>query len=238
MKTKKHKLVVAYGTRPEIIKLAPLIIELRKRKNVDLIIVNSGQHKKMVDDLETFFGIKSNYRFEVMKPDQSLSYVLSTIVTEANKLFSKIKPDLVFVQGDTTTVLAIATACFYMGIKVAHVEAGLRSGDVYNPYPEEFNRRTVSLFAQYNFAPTRSAANNLLAEKIPANKIYITGNTVVDTLNLVLKKKKTNSNISNKLRILITAHRRENHGEGIRNICIAVKKILELKNDVEFVWPV
>lgn len=237
---KKRKIVVAYGTRPEIIKLAPVIIELKKRKNVNLYVVNSGQHKEMVDDLEIFFGIRSDYKFEVMTPNQSLNSVLSKIVTESAALFSKIKPDLVFVQGDTTTVFAIGTACFYSGIKVAHVEAGLRSKDIYNPYPEEFNRRVVSLFATYNFAPTKASANNLLREKISRKKIYVTGNTVVDALNFVLLKKRKAIKIpSNAVKkILITAHRRENHGVGIQNVCKAVIRLLDLRSDVEFVWPV
>ncbi|MBL7893044.1 MAG: UDP-N-acetylglucosamine 2-epimerase (non-hydrolyzing) [Bacteroidia bacterium] len=239
MTNKKFKIVVAYGTRPEIIKLAPLIIELRKRRNVELVVVNSGQHKEMVDDLELFFGIRSHYRFEVMTPNQSLNTILSKIVNETSRLFSKIKPDLVFVQGDTTTVFAIATACFYSGIKTAHVEAGLRSGDIYNPYPEEFNRRSVSLISNYNFAPTKASANNLIKEKVPRSKIYITGNTVVDALNIVLAKQKQKPGSSGLTkRILITAHRRENHGKGIENICNAVKKILSTRNDIEFIWPV
>lgn len=237
---KKYKIVVAYGTRPEIIKLAPLIIGLRERKDVDLIVVNSGQHKEMVDDLELFFNIRSHYQFRVMTPDQSLNSVLSKVVDEASGLFSKIKPDLVFVQGDTTTVLAIGSACFYAGIKVAHVEAGLRSNDINNPFPEEFNRRVVSLFAAYNFSPTKTSANNLRKEKVSANKIFITGNTVVDTLNYVLKKRKLKTRVDNNSvkRILITAHRRENHGKGIESICEAVLRILSIRKDVEFIWPV
>lgn len=237
---KKYKIVVAYGTRPEIIKLAPLIIGLRKRKDVDLVVVNSGQHKEMVDDLELFFNIRSQYRFKVMTPDQTLNSVLSKVVNEASVLFSKLKPDLVFVQGDTTTVFAIGTACFYSGIRVAHVEAGLRSKDIYNPFPEEFNRRVVSLFASYSFAPTKAAADNLLKEKVVASKIFITGNTVVDALNYVLTKKRLKAGISAEpiKKILITAHRRENHGTGIENICKAVLQVLSIRKDVEFIWPV
>jgi UDP-N-acetylglucosamine 2-epimerase (non-hydrolysing) len=237
---KKHKIVVAYGTRPEIIKMAPLIIELKKRKNVELVVVNSGQHKEMVNDLESFFGITSDYKFKVMTPNQSLNTVLSKIITESASLFAQLKPDWVFVQGDTTTVLGIGIACFYAGIKVAHVEAGLRSNDINNPYPEEFNRRVVSLFANYNFAPTRASANNLVKEKVKKSKIHITGNTVVDALNYVLsnKKEKARSTANPVKKILITAHRRENHGKGIEKICEAVQKILSIRTDVEFIWPV
>jgi len=239
---KKKKILLAYGTRPELIKLVPLIYLLRKSNACELLIVNTGQHKEMVDELEKLFSIKPDINFNVMTPNQSPNTVLSEIVGKTTALFSTFKPETVIVQGDTTTVLSIGIAAFYAKINVAHVEAGLRSFDIDNPYPEEFNRRVISLFAKYNFVPTKQTALNLRKEKVKTSTIHITGNTVVDTLRLVLKKlqkkNKGQTDIPTKRKILITAHRRENHEKGIHNICEAVLKILDANNNIEFIWPV
>jgi len=232
------KILLAYGTRPELIKLAPLIFELKGRKNADLLIVNTGQHKEMVDELEKVFGIKPDLKLSVMTPNQSLNLVLSSIVMKISEVFHQFKPDLVIVQGDTTTVLSIGISAFYSQIKVAHVEAGLRSHDVYNPYPEEFNRRVVSLFASFNFAPTALSAKNLLKEKVNPKTVFVTGNTGVDAVQMILKKRWKNKNQFKGRKILITAHRRENHGKGIENICKAVIALLKTYPDIEFTWPV
>ncbi|MBI2270821.1 MAG: UDP-N-acetylglucosamine 2-epimerase (non-hydrolyzing) [Bacteroidetes bacterium] len=236
----KKKILLAYGTRPELIKLVPLIFELKKRKTAELLVVNTGQHKEMVTELETIFSITPDVKFNVMTHDQSLNNILSNIVGKANDLFSKFNPDIVVVQGDTTTVLSMGIAAFNRNIHVAHVEAGLRSADIYNPYPEEFNRRVISLFARYNFVPTVLTAKNLRKENVRSSTIFITGNTVVDSLHLVLNKTKQNKtkNTSTKKRILITAHRRENHGRGIESICNAVIRLLKTYKNIEFVWPV
>jgi UDP-N-acetylglucosamine 2-epimerase (non-hydrolysing) len=236
---KKRRILLAYGTRPELIKLAPVIFELKKRKNIRLLIVNTGQHKEMLDELEKFFFLKPDINFNIMTPNQSLNGILGAIHGKASSLFNSFKPELVIVQGDTTTVLAIGITAFYSNIQVAHIEAGLRSFDIHNPYPEEFNRRVISLFAGYNFVPTKLSAKNLLVENIPASTIFITGNTGVDALLLVLKKQKRPAALQGpKKKILITAHRRENHGKGILAICEAVRRILALRDDIEFIWPV
>ncbi len=231
------KFIVTYGTRPELIKLVPLIYELRKSSSVRTIVVNTGQHIDMLKPLEKFFEITPDYELNVMQPNQTINKTLSAVLLKIEDLFIQIKPDLVFIQGDTSTVLATGMACFNMGINVAHVEAGLRSFDLTQPFPEEFNRKVVSLFAQYNFAPTELSKNNLIAEKIAKEKIFITGNTVIDTIQIIAEKIKISKDV-NPNKILITAHRRENHGEGMLNICKAIKEIIKLKNDVEFVWPV
>jgi len=236
----KKKILLAYGTRPEIIKLAPVLFELKKRKDVKLTIVNTGQHREMVIELEKLFGIIPDINFGIMSPNQSLNSVLSKICEKSSVLLNKIKPDIVVVQGDTTTVLAMGISAFYNGIKVAHVEAGLRSHEIKNPFPEEFNRRVITLFAEYNFVPTRSASDNLIREKVNKETIFVTGNTVVDALRLMLRKiKKVKKKGTKKIKkILITAHRRENHGKGIEAVCAAVKEILKKHKNVEFLWPV
>lgn len=237
---KKKKILLAYGTRPELIKLIPLIFELKKRKNAELLVVNTGQHKEMVNELETIFSIVPDVNFNVMTHDQSLNSILSCIVDKANKLLTSFNPDIVIVQGDTTTVLSVGMAAFYQNIAVAHIEAGLRSCDISNPYPEEFNRRVISLFAKFNFAPTRLTAKNLRKEKVAPSSVFVTGNTVVDALHIVLKKLKQNKikQAGIKKHILITAHRRENHGRGIENICKAVLQLLKTNKEIEFTWPV
>lgn len=231
------KFVITYGTRPELIKLVPLIYELRKLSSITTIVVNTGQHIDMLKPLENFFEITPDFELNVMQPNQTINKTLSAVLIKIEELFLQIKPDLVFIQGDTSTVLATGMACFNMGIPVAHVEAGLRSFDLTQPFPEEFNRKVVSLFAKYNFAPTELSKNNLIAEKIVEEKIFITGNTVIDTIQIIAEKMQLSKHI-NPNKILITAHRRENHGEGMLNICKAIKEIIKLKNDVEFIWPV
>ena len=241
----QKKIMLVYGTRPEFIKLAPLILELRNRKQVSLVVVNTGQHKEMVDDLEDFFGIQPDYKLKIMVKNQHLNGVLSKVIEKITTLFEANKPEVVIVQGDTTSVLGVALAAYNCAIPVAHVEAGLRSGDLNNPFPEELNRKTVSLFATYNFAPTALTAKNLIKEKVDQKTIFVTGNTVVDALKLVVKKsvQPTGTNgrtIAHSKRrvILITAHRRENHGKGIEGICRAVIDLVQMYADVEFIWPV
>jgi len=234
------KILLAYGTRPELIKLAPVLFELKKRKGVHLTILNTGQHKEMVDELEAFFAIRADVYFKVMTANQNLNLTLSKITEKSAELLSRLKPDLIVVQGDTTTVLALGISGFYAGISVAHVEAGLRSFDLKNPYPEEFNRRVISLLATYHFTPTANASQNLIREGVSKESITLTGNTVVDTMNLIVKKgDRIQTEASGKLKkILITAHRRENHGKGIAAICTAVKNVLKKHKGVAFIWPV
>lgn len=225
-----------YGTRPELIKMAPLIIELKKNKDLNLFVVNTGQHREMLTPLEEIFKIKADISLDVMSKGQSVSTVVSKVIQAMEAEFKKHKADLVFVQGDTATVLATAMAAYFSRVKIAHVEAGLRSFDLNHPFPEEFNRKTVSIIADYNFVPTHVSAQNLLNEGVPNNKIFIVGNTVIDALKLIqplLKK-----SLEAKKTILVTAHRRENHGEGIRNICEAVLSLLKRDSELHFIWPV
>lgn len=231
------KLVVVYGTRPELIKVIPLIKALKKEKGIETITVSTQQHIDMLVPLENFFNIKPDYCLDVMRPNQTINTTISKVINKTEELFMKIKPDLVFIQGDTSTVLATGISCFNQKIKVAHIEAGLRSFNLEEPFPEEFNRKIVSSIARYNFAPTKISADNLKEEKLSDEKIFITGNTVIDSVRIISEKLNINRTKTNNT-ILVTAHRRENHGKGIIEICEAVKEICQKHPDINFVWPV
>ena len=228
-------ILAVYGTRPELIKMAPLILALKKRGE-RVKILNTGQHREMLVELEQLFGISPDFSFEVMKKNQDVNHVVSAIMEKVGDLLKEESIRLVMVQGDTATVLATAMAAYYSKVKIAHVEAGLRSFDMNHPFPEEFNRKVVSMIADYNFAPTEQSYQNLINEGVDTKKVFITGNTVIDALSILKGKLKKGSPA--KKRILVTAHRRENHEVGIRNICQAILKILENRDDIEFVWPV
>ena len=228
-------ILAVYGTRPELIKMAPLILSLKK-KGEAVKVLNTGQHRDMLIELEHLFGVFPDFSFDVMKANQDVNHVVSAIINKVSVLLKEESTRLVIVQGDTATVLAAAMAAYYSKIKIAHVEAGLRSFDMNHPFPEEFNRRVVSMIADYNFAPTEQSYQNLINEGVPSDKVFITGNTVIDALSILKGKLKKGE--SNKKRILVTAHRRENHEGGIRNICHAILKILEDRDDIEFIWPV
>lgn len=234
------KIAVIYGTRPEAIKLAPVILEIQSRPEIDLYIINSGQHSEMTKEVEDIFSFSPDYNLEIMQKNQSLNHIVSSVLDRLDKLFDAIEPDLVIVQGDTSTVLSTGITCFHKKISIAHVEAGLRSNNLEHPFPEEFNRKVLSIIAKYNFAPTILAKENLINEGVPEDNIFITGNTVVDAVHLISSKLRgrTVGNKSNSKKILITAHRRENHGHGISCICNAVKTLINNRKDVEFIWPV
>lgn len=232
------KIIVFYGTRPEFIKLYPLISMLRENNKFEITVVNTGQHKEMVLDLEIFFKCKADIYWELMLPNQNLNELLSKIIYKASSLFKNSLPEGIIVQGDTTSVFGVSTAAFYQGIKVFHVEAGLRSLDIQSPFPEEFNRRGVSLIASMHFAPTELAVQNLLAEGLDKNQIVLTGNTVIDTLKEVKSQFIVKNSKQDQKLIFITAHRRENHGAGIESICKAILKILEVRRDITFKWAV
>lgn len=229
------KIAVFYGTRPELIKLYPLINEL-KSQDLNPIVVNVGQHKEMLQELESEFSVLPDYRLDVMKTNQSLKDILVNVANVVEPLLKEIKPDLVLVQGDTSTVSTVAMLCFYNNIKIGHVEAGLRSFDLRHPFPEEFNRKLVSLIAAYNFVPTKKSAENLMMEGVRPDTIFITGNTIVDTVNM-MRSRYGYEKANKKNKILITAHRRENHELGIAEICESVIRISEEFPDVEFLWP-
>ena len=222
------KVMVVFGTRPEAIKMCPLIIKLRERPNIDTIVCVTAQHRQMLDQVLEAFNIKPEYDLNVMKDKQTLTHITSEVLEGLNDVIVKEKPDLILVHGDTTTTFSAALAGFYNKVKVGHVEAGLRTYDKYSPYPEEMNRKLVTGIADIYFAPTISNKNNLLRELVDENLIYITGNTVIDASKIDFKKHV----------IFMTAHRRENLGEPLRNICEAVKEIATQNKDVEVVYPV
>lgn len=240
------KFLVCFGTRPEAVKMAPICAQLRQR-NLSFKICVTGQHREMLDQVLNFFKLTPDYDLDLMRHDQSLNKLCSRIFSEIDKVFSDFEPDVVLVQGDTTTAFAIGMAAFYRQIKVAHVEAGLRTYNKSFPYPEEANRQIISRIADYHFAPTKEAAQNLRNEKIPEDSIIITGNTVVDALNYAIlnlegfqdqwiedfEKKLDHS----KKMILVTGHRRENFGKGLKNICEALKELTR-NEEVQIFYPV
>jgi UDP-N-acetylglucosamine 2-epimerase (non-hydrolysing) len=251
------KILIVFGTRPEAIKMAPVIKAFKKdTSNFQTKVCVTGQHREMLDQVLDIFEIKPEYDLNIMKAGQDLYDVTARVVTGMRDVLSDFKPDVVFVHGDTTTSSMTALAAFYKQIPVAHVEAGLRTHNIYSPWPEEVNRQITGRIAEYNFAPTETSKQNLLRENTPENKIFVTGNTVIDALYLVLDKIKTNKalnktvldELNNKLGnkvnldsskfILVTGHRRENFGQGFLNICEALAEISEKHPDVEIIYPV
>jgi UDP-N-acetylglucosamine 2-epimerase (non-hydrolysing) len=238
------KILVILGTRPEAIKFAPLILELKKEKSFETRVCVTGQHKTMLEQVLQFFDIKPDFDLALMRPDQTLFSISSGAITELEKVLNEYPCDLVFVQGDTTTAFIGALAAFYKKTKVAHLEAGLRSGNKYSPFPEEINRRLTGVIADFHFAPTQKARENLAAENISGH-VYVVGNTVIDALlNGVekLKSKPVNNvllqrNNSHRM-ILITGHRRESFGEPFRQICQAIKTLAQQHPQLDFVYPV
>lgn len=242
------KVLIIFGTRPEAIKFAPLIKEFQKNKSkFHTIVCVTAQHRQMLDQILEFFRIIPDYDLNLMKPDQDLAILTTEILLSVKNIILSEKPDLVFVQGDTTTAFAGALASFYQQIRIAHLEAGLRSFNKYAPFPEEINRRIVTALADYHFTPTNISQENLQSEGIPAN-IYVVGNTVVDALQLGLEtirknkelvlSKGLNSIDPKKDIILITSHRRENFGSPILNICLAIRSLAIKNQHVQFVYPV
>jgi UDP-N-acetylglucosamine 2-epimerase (non-hydrolysing) len=241
----KIKLALIFGTRPETIKMFPIISEMKKYPEfIDYKILLSGQHREMLDQMLTAFRIQSDYDLKIMKKDQSLSQIFSKSVNGIEKILIKERPDMVLVQGDTTTTFAGAVAAFFQKIKIAHIEAGLRTNNKYYPFPEEMNRHLTSVLADLHFAPTEKSCMNLLAEGTSREKIFISGNTVIDALFSVVKKNysfkeealKNKDLFKNKI-ILITMHRRENWGKPLINICQALIRILEDNPDASIIFP-
>lgn len=229
------------GTRPEAIKMCPVIIELKKRKNVDLYVCITGQHREMLRSVLDIFGVRADCDLDIMKEGQSLADITKAVLNGISEVLEREKPDVVLVHGDTTTAFAASLACFYKKIPVGHVEAGLRTYDVYSPYPEEFNRRAIDITARYLFAPTRLSAENLLREGADENSIFVTGNTAIDALRLTVKEEYSSpitEAAAGKRIILLTAHRRESHGEALRGIFRAVRRIADEFDDVMIVYPV
>ena len=248
------KVMVVFGTRPEAIKMAPLCHRLRKQKDIETIICVTGQHREMLDQVLSIFELIPDIDLNVMKKGQDLYDVTSSILLKMRDTLREEKPDIVLVHGDTTTTFATSLACFYMGIKVGHVEAGLRSHDIHAPFPEEYNRRSTGIIADYHFAPTDLSRQNLLGEEKNKESIIVTGNTVIDALHLVLKTIDVDKNKSKAITlrlnerlpfdwevtrfVLITGHRRENFGKGFLDICEAIKELAMKNPEVHFIYPV
>lgn len=241
----KIKCVTIFGTRPEAIKMAPLVKELEKRKEIDNKICVTAQHREMLDQVLQLFNIVPDFDLNIMKTKQTLTGITNRVLQGLEEIFEDEKPDLVLVHGDTTTTFAGALAAFYKKIKVGHVEAGLRTYDKYFPFPEEMNRKLTGAIADLHFAPTTGSKSNLLKEGVSENQIFVTGNTVIDAMRFTVEKdyKFSNDelntiNYDNKKVIMVTAHRRENWGKGIENICNALKRIIDENKDTEIVYLV
>ena len=237
----KKKVVVTVGCRPDCIKMMPLVKELKKRKGIKTVLLSTGQHRQMLDQVFDVFNEHPDYDLEIMKPGQSLFDITNNILNNIQRAMEEIKPDLVLVHGDTSTAFVTALSCFYMHIPVGHVEAGLRTYNICSPYPEEFNRQGISLIAKYNFAPTKLAKQNLLNEGKRPESIFVTGNTVIDAMQHTVKEDYTHPELDwvgdNKL-IFITAHRRENLGEPMHNIFRAIRRVLDEHPDCRAIYPI
>ncbi|MGP1558764.1 MAG: non-hydrolyzing UDP-N-acetylglucosamine 2-epimerase [Porphyromonas gingivalis] len=251
------KVMLVFGTRPEAIKMAPLVKEFQARANeFDTIVCVTGQHREMLKQVLELFDIKPDYDLEIMKEGQDLYDVTTRVLLGMREVLKKTKPDVVLVHGDTTTSTAAALATFYQQIPVGHVEAGLRTHNIYSPWPEEMNRQLTGRMASYHFAPTELSRKNLLAEGIATDRIFITGNTVIDALQQVVTRVKGNADLRNEVSrkllqfgydvnrleagrrlVLITGHRRENFGEGFLNICRAIQTLSKRFPEVDFVYP-
>lgn len=258
MKNEKIKALFVFGTRPEAIKMAPVIREMEtENSRFKVVVCVTAQHREMLDQVLKIFEISPDHDLDIMRKNQDLFDVTTNALIGLKDIFKKEKPDIILVQGDTTTAFAAGLAAYYLKIPIAHIEAGLRTYNKYSPFPEEKNRHLLSVLADYHFAPTEWAKSNLLKEGIPEDRIWVTGNTVIDALMAVVRsqesevrretfekyfKEKWNLNLSvdssNSKLILVTGHRRENFGEGFENICLALKEIAESRKDVIIVYPV
>lgn len=235
------KILIVFGTRPEAIKMSPLVLEFKKNEKFEVVVCVTGQHKEMLDQVLHTFDIKPDYNLDIMKNNQNLTDITANILQKIEGVLDREKPDIVLVHGDTSTTFATALACFYKEIPVGHVEAGLRTGDIKSPYPEEFNRQAVGLFADYHFAATKKAAQNLITEGKSGDNIYITGNTVIDALKTTVDKNYSHPELEwakDSRLILVTAHRRENMGAPLESIAKAILKIIEDNKDVKIIYPV
>ncbi|WP_307993503.1 non-hydrolyzing UDP-N-acetylglucosamine 2-epimerase [uncultured Intestinibacter sp.] len=235
------KIMLAFGTRPEAIKMCPLVKELKNRKNIEVIVCVTGQHRQMLDQVLEVFNVIPDYDLSIMKEKQTLFDVTTSILNKIKKVLELEKPDVVLVHGDTSTTFATALACFYLQIPVGHVEAGLRTYNIYSPYPEEFNRQAVGIVSQYNFAPTENSKMNLLREGKKEESIYVTGNTAIDALKTTVRKDYTHPELEwakDSRLIILTAHRRENLGEPLYQMFRAIKRIVDKYDDVKVIYPI
>ena len=233
--------MLVFGTRPEAIKMCPLVNELKTRKNIKTVVCVTGQHRQMLDSVLEAFNVVPDYDLSIMKDKQTLFDITTNILNKIKAVLEEVKPDTVLVHGDTSTTFVTALACFYMSIPVGHVEAGLRTYNIYSPYPEEFNRQAVSIISKYNFAPTEMSRNNLLREGKSEENIYITGNTAIDALKTTVKEDYFHEELewaSDSRLIVITAHRRENLGEPMHQMFRAIRRIIDENPDVKAIYPI
>ena len=235
------KVMLVFGTRPEAIKMCPLVNELKCRENIETIVCVTGQHRQMLDQVLEAFSVVPDYDLSIMKQKQTLFDITTNILDRIKEVLEKERPDVVLVHGDTSTTFVTALACFYLQIPVGHVEAGLRTYNVFSPYPEEFNRQAVSIISQYNFAPTELSKQNLLNEGKKAETIYVTGNTAIDALKTTVREDYTHPELewaSDSRLIMITAHRRENLGEPMKNMFRAIRRVMDENPDVKAIYPI
>ena len=233
--------MLVFGTRPEAIKMCPLIKELKTRENVDTLVCVTGQHRQMLDQVLDCFHVVPDYDLSIMKEKQTLFDVTNNVLDRIREVLEKEKPDVVLVHGDTSTTFAAALACFYMQIPVGHVEAGLRTYNIYSPYPEEFNRQAVGIISQFNFAPTKVSAENLIREGKNEDTIYITGNTAIDALQTTIRNDYSHPVLDwakGSRLIMLTAHRRENLGEPLHHMFRAINRIVQETPDIKVVYPI
>ncbi|MEP4891411.1 MAG: UDP-N-acetylglucosamine 2-epimerase (non-hydrolyzing) [Aliiglaciecola sp.] len=246
---KYQNIMLVFGTRPEAIKMAPLAIELKKHSHLNVSVCVTAQHRQMLDQVLSLFELTPDFDLDLMQPGQDLYDITTRALLGLRDVFSEAKPDLILVHGDTTTTFAASLAAFYQRIPVGHVEAGLRTGDIYSPWPEEVNRKLTGALTKLHFAPTPKAEANLLAENVASSSVFVTGNTVIDALIQVESKIATDDSLNNELAsrfefldenkklILVTGHRRESFGDGFENICRALKTLAE-QEDVQVLYPV
>lgn len=235
------KIMLVFGTRPEAIKMCPLVNELKSRKGMATVVCVTGQHRQMLDQVLDAFRVVPDYDLSVMKEKQTLFDITTNILNRIKKVLEEEKPDVVLVHGDTSTTFVTALACFYLQIPVGHVEAGLRTYNLYSPYPEEFNRQAVSIISQFNFAPTELSKENLLREGKKAETIYITGNTAIDALKTTVRADYTHPELEwakGSRLIMITAHRRENLGEPMEHMFRAIRRVMDEHQDVKAIYPI
>ena len=235
------KVMLVFGTRPEAIKMCPLVNELKKRENISTVVCVTGQHRQMLEQVLEAFSVTPEYDLSIMKEKQTLFDVTTNILERIKGVLEKEKPDVVLVHGDTSTTFVTALACFYLQIPVGHVEAGLRTYDIYSPYPEEFNRQAVSIVSQFNFAPTEVSKQNLLKEGRKEETIFVTGNTAIDALRTTVREDYSHPELEwaeGSRLILITAHRRENLGEPMQNMFRAIRRVMDEHPDVKAIYPI
>lgn len=233
--------MLVFGTRPEAIKMCPLVNELKTRKGIETIVCVTGQHRQMLDQVLEAFQVEPDYDLSIMKDRQTLFDVTTNILNRIKAVLEEVQPDVVLVHGDTSTTFVTALACFYLQIPVGHVEAGLRTYNIYSPYPEEFNRQAVSIISAYNFAPTEMSKENLLREGKNPDTIYVTGNTAIDALKTTVREDYTHPDLEwakGSRLIMITAHRRENLGEPMKHMFRAIRRVCDEHPDIKAIYPI